>query len=48
MEITLCDDMYELIGNDFRVIERGEFDIKGFGVKRLYTLQGVYNPLGMH
>ena len=38
MEITLCDDMYELIQDDFRFIERGEVDVKGFGKKTLYSL----------
>jgi adenylate cyclase len=48
MEITLCDDMYHLIGDDFEVHEREEVDIKGFGIKRLYTLVGGQGALGMH
>ena len=40
MTITLCDDTYELIKNSFVFAERGEFEIKGFGTKKLYTLLG--------
>ncbi len=39
MEITLCDDTYELLKDDFVMNERGEADIKGFGRKMLYTLE---------
>jgi class 3 adenylate cyclase len=40
MSITLCEDMYPLIRDDFQVSEIGEVEVKGFGRKRLYTLQG--------
>ena len=40
MRITLCEDMYELIKYDFNFSERGEFEIKGFGKKKLYFLEG--------
>jgi adenylate cyclase len=40
MRITLCEDMYELIKHDFNFSERGEFEIKGFGKKQLYFLEG--------
>ena len=40
MEITLCDDMYELIRKEFEVTERGEVEVKGFGKKMLYNLDG--------
>ncbi|MCG8354262.1 MAG: hypothetical protein MI920_01700 [Kiloniellales bacterium] len=45
MEITLCDDMYELIKHSFRITEREEVDVKGFGTKRLYRLDGTEGPL---
>lgn len=45
MEITLCDDMYRLIRHDFRFTKLGEVDIKGFGRKRLYRLDGTQEPL---
>jgi adenylate cyclase len=38
MQITLCEDMHRLIYRDFHLTERGEHEIKGFGRKRLYTL----------
>ena len=38
MTITLCEDTYELIKNEFVFSELGEFEIKGFGTKRLYSL----------
>ena len=40
MEITLSDDMYDLIRSDFRFEDRGEEEIKGLGVMPLYTLIG--------
>jgi class 3 adenylate cyclase len=45
MQITLCDDMYQLIRNEFRFSERDEVQVKGFGTKQLYTLDGTYAPL---
>ena len=38
MQITLCDDMYELVKNDFNITELDVVDIKGFGKKQLYRL----------
>ncbi len=43
MEITLCEDMARLIGNDFTLEERGAYEVKGFGPKRLYQLTGMQN-----
>jgi len=40
MEITLDEGMREMLGTDFRVEERGEEEVKGFGRKRLYRLVG--------
>ena len=45
VEITLCEDMYELIKNDFRIEDREERDVKGFGAKKIYTLVGTHEPL---
>ena len=41
MEITLADDLYERIRDDVSVRSLGECDIKGFGRKRIYTLEGM-------
>ena len=38
MEITLSEDMYELIRQDFEIAERGAVDIKGIGALKLYNL----------
>ena len=38
MKITLCQDTYELLKDEFVCSEHGEFDIKGFGTQRLYFL----------
>ena len=43
MCITLCEDTYELIKDDFICSERGIFEIKGFGKKKLYYLEGEYS-----
>lgn len=40
MEITLCEDMYDLIRGEFDMTDRGEAEVKGFGKKRLYKLEG--------
>lgn len=39
MQITLCDEMHDLIKSDFHFTDRGEAEIKGFGTKRIYTLE---------
>ena len=47
MEITLCEDMHELIKNDFQFTERGEMDVKGFGPKKIYTLNAARGVIQM-
>jgi len=39
MEILLCEDLYELIQNDFRFADLGEHEIRGFGLKHVYRLE---------
>lgn len=39
MEILLCEDLYELIQNDFRFADLGEHEIRGFGIKHVYRLE---------
>lgn len=39
MKITLNEDTYDLIKDDFECSERGEFEIKGFGELNLYFLE---------
>ena len=38
MQITLCEETYELLKDEFACTLRGDFEIKGFGTKTLYTL----------
>lgn len=45
MEIMLCEDMYDLIKNDFRLTELDETDVKGFGRKQLYRLDSEALPI---
>ncbi len=40
MKITLCDETYELLKDDFIFTERETGDVKGFGKKTLYFLDG--------
>ncbi|MGP1395608.1 MAG: adenylate/guanylate cyclase domain-containing protein [Inquilinaceae bacterium] len=47
MEICLCEDMYNLIKDDFRFEDRGEHDIKGFGPKQMYELKGTHLALNV-
>ena len=41
MQILLCEDMFELIQNDFRFADLGEHEIQGFGIKRVYRLESA-------
>lgn len=38
MEITLCETTADLIGNDFRLDDAPEADVKGFGRQKLFKL----------
>lgn len=40
MEITVSEDTYSLLRNDFTFEELGEVEIKGFGPQKLYRLEG--------
>ena len=39
MRITLNEDTYNLLKNDFMFAERGEFEVKGFGTQKLFYLE---------
>ena len=39
MQITISEDTYQLIKDDFVCSERGEFEVKGFGTQKLYFLE---------
>ena len=39
MQITISEDTYELLKDDFVCTERGEFEVKGFGTQKLYFLE---------
>lgn len=39
MKITISENTYELIKDDFVCTERGEFEVKGFGMNTLYFLE---------
>jgi adenylate cyclase len=41
MEITLAEDLYLRIRDDVIVTDRGVVDVKGFGPKRIYRLDGM-------
>jgi len=38
MRITISESTYQLIKDDFLCTERGEFEVKGFGMNKLYYL----------
>ncbi len=44
MTISLCDDMAQRLRDGFRLEDRGEVALKGFGVKRRYTLHPRETP----
>jgi class 3 adenylate cyclase len=39
MKITISEDTYQQIKDDFICEERGEFEVKGFGMQKLYFLE---------
>ena len=39
MHITISENTYHLLKDDFFCTERGEFEVKGFGLKTLYFLE---------
>ena len=39
MKITISENTYQLIKDDFACTERGEFEVKGFGMNTLYYLE---------
>lgn len=39
MKITISEGTYDLIKDDFQCSERGEFEVKGFGLQKLYFLE---------
>lgn len=43
MRITLSEQTYKLIEDDFLCSSKGEFEVKGFGSIRLYDLEGEIN-----
>ncbi len=45
MEICLCEDMYELIKNDFAAEPLGEIEVKGFGSKEVFALKDAHREL---
>ena len=43
IHITLCEETYNLIQNDFECSAKGEFEVKGFGSIQLYDLEREIN-----
>jgi adenylate cyclase len=39
MKITISETTYDIIKDEFACAERGEFEVKGFGMNRLYFLE---------
>lgn len=39
MRITVSENTYQLIKDEFVCTERGEFEVKGFGIEKLYYLE---------
>jgi adenylate cyclase len=44
MKITISEETYKLIKDDFICSERGEFEVKGFGMQKLYFLERELRP----
>jgi hypothetical protein len=39
MQITISENIHQLIRHDFEYSERGEFEVKCFGNQKLYFLE---------
>ena len=48
MEITLSEKMHSLIEHDFRFMDRGTHEIKGFGEQTIYTLGSAHSMVSMN
>jgi len=44
MRITISENTYQLIKDEFSCTERGEFEVKGFGMNKLYYLDRELHP----
>lgn len=44
MEVTLSEQTYAHLRQEFLCSERGEVEVKGFGTQRVYTLDGELDP----
>jgi class 3 adenylate cyclase len=44
MKITISEETYKLLKDEFVCTERGEFEVKGFGMQRLYFLERELRP----
>ncbi|NQV20551.1 MAG: adenylate/guanylate cyclase domain-containing protein [Rhodospirillales bacterium] len=45
MGITMCEETFDLIRDDFACTDLGEHEVKGFGIKRLYSLDAEHPKL---
>ncbi|MEM7043320.1 MAG: adenylate/guanylate cyclase domain-containing protein [Pseudomonadota bacterium] len=45
MEIALCEDMYDLIKDDFQFEDLGDHEVKGFGTKQIFSLTGTHEAV---
>jgi len=39
MKITSCEDTYQQLTDDSQCSEKGQFEVKGFGIQTLYFLE---------
>jgi class 3 adenylate cyclase len=39
MQILLTEDTYELVRDEFSCLDRGEIEVKGFGLQRVFSLE---------
>ena len=46
MRITISEETYKLIKDEFICTERGEFEVKGFGTQNLYFLERELPRMG--
>lgn len=46
MKITISENTYQLIKDEFVCTERGEFEVKGFGLEKLYFLEHEMPKVG--
>jgi hypothetical protein len=42
MEILISENTHSIVKNEFRISDRGEHEVRGFGKQNIYRLEGDF------